>query len=93
MLLNVATDSARVIASADATPGVVQAIRARNGLDRPLAVRNLESLGGVLQGDFGITCFWQKPVAELVADRAGETITLAMSALAVTTGSRSRRTR
>ncbi|MAQ83926.1 ABC transporter permease [Psychromarinibacter halotolerans] len=84
LLLNVAADPAQAIAGEDATPDVVEAIRARYGLDRPLSVRYFDWLGGVLQGDFGESYYWHKPVAELVADRADETITLALSALAVT---------
>lgn len=84
LLLNAATDPASAIAGEDATPDVVEAIRARYGLDRPLPVRYFDWLGGVLQGDFGESYYWHKPVAELVADRADETITLALSALAVT---------
>ena len=84
LLLNVAADPAQAIAGEDATPDVVEAIRQRYGLDQPLWVRYGEWLGGVLQGDFGESYYWHKPVAELVADRADETITLALSALSVT---------
>ena len=84
LLLNVATDPASAIAGEDATPDVVETIRARYGLDRPLPVRYFDWLGGVLVGDFGQSYYWHKPVAELVADRAGVTILLALSALAVT---------
>lgn len=83
-LLNVATDPATAIAGEDATPEVVEAIRARYGLDRPLPVRYFDWLGGVVRGDFGESYYWHKPVAELVVDRADETVTLALSALAVT---------
>ncbi|WP_226781638.1 ABC transporter permease [Oceaniglobus trochenteri] len=84
LLLNVAADPAQAIAGEDATPDVIEAIRARYGLDRPLSVRYFDWLGGVLTGDFGESYYWHKPVAELVTDRADETITLALSALAVT---------
>lgn len=83
-LLNIATDPAQAIAGEDATPEVVEAIRARYGLDEPLAVRYFDWLGGVLHGDFGESYYWHKPVSELVVDRADETITLALSALFVT---------
>ncbi|MBB4121291.1 ABC transporter permease [Martelella radicis] len=83
-LLNIATDPAHAIAGEDATQEVVEAIRARYGLDQPLPVRYFEWLGGVLRGDFGESYYWHKPVAELVASRAGVTLTLAFSALAVT---------
>lgn len=84
LLLNVAADPAQAIAGEDATPEVVEAIRHRYGLDKPLWVRYFDWLGGVLHGDFGESYYWHKPVVELVADRADETITLALSALAVT---------
>ncbi|WP_375691714.1 ABC transporter permease [Pseudooceanicola sp. LIPI14-2-Ac024] len=84
LLLNVAADPAQAIAGEDATPEVVEAIRHRYGLDQPLWVRYFDWLGGVLHGDFGESYYWHKPVAELVADRADETITLALSALMVT---------
>jgi peptide/nickel transport system permease protein len=84
LLLSVATDTASAIAGEDATPEVVETIRARYGLDRPLPVRYAEWLGGIVRGDFGVSYYWHKPVAELVADRAGVTIALALSALAVT---------
>jgi peptide/nickel transport system permease protein len=81
-LLNIATDPAHAIE--DATPEVVEAIRARYGLDRPLWVRYFSWLGDVLRGDFGDSYYWHRPVAEVVADRAGVTIALALSALTVT---------
>jgi peptide/nickel transport system permease protein len=83
-LLNIATDPAQAIAGEDAPPEVVESIRARYGLDRPMPVRYADWLGGVVTGDFGESYYWHKPVAALVADRADETITLALSALAIT---------
>ncbi|AXS39808.1 ABC transporter permease [Breoghania sp. L-A4] len=83
-LLNIATDPAQAIAGENATEEVVQTIRDRYGLDQPIPVRYARWLGGVLQGDFGESYYWHKPVAELVAERAGVTITLALAALAVT---------
>ncbi|MFZ3584815.1 ABC transporter permease [Loktanella sp. DJP18] len=83
-LLNVATDPAQAIAGEDATPEVVDMIRARYGLDQSMPVRYVQWLTGVLQGDFGESYYWHKPVAELVAERAGVTIALALSALSVT---------
>lgn len=83
-LLNVASDPAQAIAGEDATQEVVDLIRARYGLDRPLAVRYFDWLGAVLHGDFGESYYWHKPVAELVSERAGVTIALALSALSVT---------
>ncbi|MEP1649475.1 MAG: ABC transporter permease [Paracoccaceae bacterium] len=84
LLLNVAADPAQAIAGEDATPEVIDAIRARYGLDRSLTIRYFDWLGGVLRGDFGESYYWHQPVASLVWDRADETIKLALSALMVT---------
>lgn len=83
-LLNFATDPAYAIAGEDATPEVLAQIRDTYGLDRSALVRYLDWLGGVLHGDFGTSYYWHKPVAELVANRAGATVTLALSAVLVT---------
>lgn len=83
-LLNFATDPAYAIAGEDATPEVITQIRQTYGLDRPVVARYLDWLGGVVQGDFGESYYWHKPVSELVASRAGVTITLALSAVMVT---------
>lgn len=83
-LLNFASDPAYSIAGEDATPEVLAQIRETYGLDRPAFVRYMDWLGSVLQGDFGTSYYWNKPVAELVSDRAGATITLALSAVMVT---------
>lgn len=84
LLLNVATDPATAIAGEDAPPEVVETIRQRYGLDRPLPVRYVEWVANVAQGDFGDSYYWHKPVAALVAERAGVTLALALSALMVT---------
>ena len=83
-LLNVATDPATAIAGEDATPETVETIRLRYGLDRPLPVRYFDWLGGVMRGEFGESYYWHKPVADLVAERSGVTIKLALAALSVT---------
>ena len=83
-LLNIATDPATSIAGEDATPEVIETIRARYGLNETLPLRYMSWLGGVLRGDFGESYYWHKPVAELVADRAPVTLALALSSLAVT---------
>ncbi len=83
-LLNLATDPAYAIAGEDAEIEVVEQIRETYGLNRPVAVRYFDWLGGVVQGDFGESYYWKKPVAELVIDRAPTTIKLALSALFVT---------
>jgi len=84
LLLNVATDPAYAIAGEEADPEVIEQIRIRYGLDQPLWTRYLDWFSGVMRGDFGDSYYWNKPVAELVAERVGTTLTLAFSALFVT---------
>jgi peptide/nickel transport system permease protein len=84
LLLNVASDPAQAMAGEDATPDVIETIRVRYGLDRPAYERYFSWLSGVMRGDFGESYYWHKPVAELVAERIDETLTLALSALFVT---------
>lgn len=84
LLLNFATDPAYAIAGEDAEPEVVEQIRQTYGLDRPVMVRYAEWAGGVLRGDFGESYYWNKPVAEMVADRTPVTLLLAFMSLSVT---------
>lgn len=84
VLLNAAIDPASAIAGEDASADRIAAIRAEYGLDRPLYVRYLDWLGGVLSGDLGVSYFWNQPVGELIASRAPTTLVLAFSALLVT---------
>ncbi len=47
-------------------------------------MRYFDWAGGMLQGDFGESYYWNKPVAELVAERTPTTLRLALMGLAVT---------
>ena len=84
MLLNFATDPAYAIAGEDAEEEVIEQIRETYGLNRPVIVRYFDWAGGMLQGDFGESYYWNKPVAELVAERTPTTLRLALMGLAVT---------
>lgn len=84
LLLNFATDPAYAMAGEDAEQEVIEQIRRTYGFDRPVMVRYFDWLGGVVSGDFGESYYWNKPVSALVAERAGVTITLALSAVFVT---------
>ena len=62
-------DIAQVILGTNASPGEVAALRERLGLNRPLAVRYVEWIGGVLVGDFGTSMISGKDVAGLIWPR------------------------
>ena len=83
-LLNFATDPAQAIAGEDAEPEVVQQIRERYGLDRPLVVQYGGWIAGLARGDFGDSYHWKRPVGELIADHAPVTVKLALLAVVVT---------
>lgn len=61
-----------------ATPEQVAALRTRLGLDRPIVVQYLLWLANVARGDFGISIFFQAPVAEVILDGAETSILLAL---------------
>jgi peptide/nickel transport system permease protein len=84
LLLDFATDPAYAIAGEDAEQEVIEQIRETYGFDRPVLVRYAEWAGGILLGDFGESYYWNKPVAELVVDRAPVTLKLALMSLSVT---------
>jgi peptide/nickel transport system permease protein len=83
-LLNFATDPARAIAGEDADQAVVDQIRERYGLDRPLALQYGSWIGGLVRGDLGESYHWKRPVAELIATHGPVTIRLALLSILVT---------
>jgi len=64
------------------TPEAVADLRAERGGDRPLPQRYLAWLGSAVRGDLGVSLAYGTPVAPLVARRAGNTLLLAVIALA-----------
>jgi peptide/nickel transport system permease protein len=79
-----AGDPAAIIAGDNATSQDVAAIRARLGLDRPLAEQFTIWIGRVLRGDFGESFFFKKQVSELILDRVEPTLALSMCTLVLT---------
>ena len=62
-------DAAVVVAGDNATPEQVQQVRVELQLDRPLLVRYLDWLGGVVTGDLGSSFRTGQPVAEALGQR------------------------
>ena len=83
-LLNAAVDPAQAVAGEEADVLEIEQVRQQYGFDRPLAERYFDWLEGVILGDFGESYYWNKPVSELLLERAPETITLALMSLSVT---------
>jgi peptide/nickel transport system permease protein len=59
----------------------LDALRERYGLDQPFFIQYFRWIGGVLQGDFGLSFEWQQPVATLIWERLGLSFVLEISTL------------
>ncbi|MFD5315276.1 ABC transporter permease [Streptomyces sp. NPDC127098] len=73
-------DPAAAIAGPDAGAEEVAAIRADLGFDEPLVSQYLSWFGGVLHGDFGTSYITGREVTDLIGDRFGSTVQLALLA-------------
>jgi peptide/nickel transport system permease protein len=73
-------DPAAAVAGPDASPQTIAAIRTQLGLDKPLITQYFDWIGGVFTGDLGQSLQFRRPVSELVGDRLGSTVQLALLA-------------
>ncbi len=73
-------DPAQVYTGPDATPEALAATRSAMGLDQPLPVQYLVWLKHVARLDFGVSYTSKYPVIQLVRQRAGATLELALAA-------------
>ncbi|MBA2809743.1 ABC transporter permease [Streptomyces sp. KM273126] len=73
-------DPAAAVAGPDAGPEEIAAIRADLGFDKPWVSQYLHWLGGVLRGDFGTSYITGRSVTDLIGDRFGSTVQLALLA-------------
>ena len=97
MLLTMVVASFLIFAMSEWTPGSVarkqlgpfatqeqvDLLTEKLGLNRPVIVRYVEWLGGVLTGDLGISTRYKEPVNDIIWDRIGNTAVLAAIAFAV----------
>lgn len=65
----------------DADPALVASMRAEYGLDRPLPVRLASWTAGVLTGNLGTSIRYARPVAGLIVDRIGVSLSIAVLAM------------
>jgi len=61
-----------------------EAMRREYGLDRPVAVQYALWMGRVIQGDFGVSMMWKRPVTEVIGDRLWLTMAVSFAALLLT---------
>ena len=79
-------DPAAVIAGDIATVEDIERIRQKLGLDQPFLTRFWVWASAVLQGDLGISIFTNLPVTQLIGQRVGPTLSLALCTLIVAVG-------
>mgnify|MGYP000530307925 FL=1 len=78
-------DPASFMLGINAEPDTVAALRAELGLDQGKLQRYLAWVGGMLQGDFGMSYTYRTPVAGMIADRLWVSLPLALYALTLST--------
>ena len=80
-MLRLAGDLAQQLAGDDARPAQIAEVARRYGLDQPLYIQYFDWAGKVLRGDLGRSLFTDEPVSQLIAERIGVTIQLALMAI------------
>ena len=76
-------DPASIMLGTSASPDTLAALQRELGLDRPLPLRYVDWLAGVLQGDLGVSYTYGVPVAGLIGERLAVTLPLASIAILV----------
>ncbi|HLQ63328.1 MAG TPA: ABC transporter permease [bacterium] len=62
----------------------VQVLRREYGLDKPVYVQYLRWMGMVVQGRFGVSLEYRRPVSEVIGDRLWLTMVVAIAAVVLT---------
>ncbi len=68
----------------DVSMEVVAQLRKRYGLDQPLRVQYWRWISGVVQGDFGQSFVYRRPVSTLIWERLGLTVAISLLTLVLT---------
>ena len=76
-------DIATEVLGQSATPETLAAFRERFDLNDPAAIRYLNWLGGAVTGDLGLSMANQRPISQLLSDRAFNTFFLAAYAAVI----------
>ena len=76
-------DPAAVMLGDTASPEQVQELQVAMGFDKPIYVQFSRWFTGVLQGDFGHSIFFHKPVLQLIRDRAEVSLFIAVLSMAL----------
>lgn len=76
VILRLSGDPLGTLLPEDTPPDIVEAYRVRLGLDHSLIVQYGRYLASLLQGDFGVSFFNNRPALDLIGDRIGNTLLL-----------------
>ena len=76
-------DPVAFFAGENATPEQIAELRARYGFDKPMHVQLWNYLVGVMQGDFGVSLYTQRPIADDLLARLPATLELTLVAVLV----------
>ena len=77
-LLRLSGDLAAELAGEDATEKEIALIAHQYGLDRPLYIQYFDWAGNAITGDLGRSLFTNEPVSEMILERLGVTVKLAI---------------
>ena len=77
-------NAAQVILGETATPESMAAMEDKLGLNQPAAARYANWVGGLLQGQTGLSISYETPTAQLMAERLQVTLPLAVMAMGLT---------
>lgn len=83
MMTLVPSDPATIMLGSEATEEMIQDLRHRLGLDRPIYVRYIDWLSNLLRGDFGMSYRTRANINELILDAMPKTITISLFSLLI----------
>lgn len=76
-------DPVAFFAGENATPEQIAALRAKYGFDQPVHIQLWNYFVGVMQGDFGVSLYTQRPIAQDLVSRLPATLELTFAAVLV----------
>lgn len=76
-------DPARMVLGEDAKQEDVDALRAELNLDKPLTTQYYLWITGVMQGDFGDSVMYNRPVSAILQERLPRTISIGVPAIVI----------
>ncbi|MEU6717488.1 ABC transporter permease [Nonomuraea sp. NPDC046802] len=74
-------DPGAAVIGPDLDPSVAETLRERYGLDEPLAVQFTRYLGGLVQGDLGMSFQYKQPVGDILLGKLVNTAVLVVPAI------------